>query len=92
MLLPYTFFEDIDHLLLLSTYKVQCIMHCRIMDHASFSLYFEIMLVYFYSALYTKRLSAFRLYDKCPKILYTKGSDKMAYANSADPEQTEGAV
>ena len=33
-------------------------------------------------------------YGKCPKILYTKVSDKMAYANSLDPEQTapEGAV
>ena len=31
---------------------------------------------------------------KCPKILYTRISDKMAYANSADPDQTapEGAV
>ena len=27
-------------------------------------------------------------YSKCPKILYTKVSDKMAYANSADPAQT----
>ena len=33
-------------------------------------------------------------YGKCPKILYSKVSDKMAYANSADPDQTapEGAV
>ena len=33
-------------------------------------------------------------YSKCPKIPYTKVSDKMAYANSADPDQTapEGAV
>ena len=33
-------------------------------------------------------------YSKCPKILYTKVADKMAYANSADPDQTapEGAV
>ena len=33
-------------------------------------------------------------YGKCPKILYTKMSDKMAYANSADPDQTapKGAV
>ena len=31
---------------------------------------------------------------KCPKISYTKISDKMAYANSADPNMTapEGAV
>ena len=28
-------------------------------------------------------------YGKCPKISYTKVSDKMAYANSADPDQTE---
>ena len=27
------------------------------------------------------------LYGKCPKISYTKKSDKMAYANSADPDQ-----
>ena len=34
------------------------------------------------------------LYGKCPEILYIKVSDKMAYANSADPDQTapEGAV
>ena len=34
------------------------------------------------------------LYGKCPKILITKVSDKMTYANSADPDQTapEGAV
>ena len=31
---------------------------------------------------------------KCPKILNTKVSDKMAYANSADPDQIahDGAV
>ena len=30
---------------------------------------------------------------KCPKILKTKFSEKMTYANSADPDQTpEGAV
>ena len=31
---------------------------------------------------------------KCPKILNTKVSDNMTYANSADPDQTapEGAV
>ena len=27
-------------------------------------------------------------YGKFPKILYTKVADKMAYANSADPDQT----
>ena len=33
-------------------------------------------------------------YGKCPKISYTKVSDKMACANSVDPDQTapEGAV
>ena len=33
-------------------------------------------------------------YSKCPKILHTKVANKMAYANSADPDQTapEGAV
>ena len=29
------------------------------------------------------------MHDKCPKISYTKVSDKMAYANSADPDQTD---
>ena len=34
------------------------------------------------------------MYGKCPKILYTKVPNKMACANSADPDQTapEGAV
>ena len=34
------------------------------------------------------------LYSKCPKNSNTKVSDKMTYANSADPDQTapEGAV
>ena len=34
------------------------------------------------------------IYSKCPKISYTLVSDKTAYANSADPDQTapEGAV
>ena len=34
------------------------------------------------------------IYGKCPVILYTKVSDKVAYANSVDPDQTatEGAV
>ena len=27
-------------------------------------------------------------YGKCPKISYMKVSDKMAYANRADPDQT----
>ena len=27
-------------------------------------------------------------HSKCPKILYTKVANKMAYANSADPDQT----
>ena len=33
-------------------------------------------------------------YGKCPKNSHTKVSDKMTYANSADPDQTapEGAV
>ena len=26
-------------------------------------------------------------YGKCPKIVYTKVSDNMTYANSADPDQ-----
>ena len=28
------------------------------------------------------------VYSKCPKILNTKVSDKMTYANCADPDQT----
>ena len=34
------------------------------------------------------------VYGKCPKILYTTLANKMASANSADPNQTapEGAV
>ena len=31
-------------------------------------------------------------YSKCPKISYTKNSDKMAHANSEDPDQTAPAV
>ena len=33
-------------------------------------------------------------YENCSKFSYTKVSDKMAYANNADPDQTapEGAV
>ena len=36
----------------------------------------------------------FEYYGKCPKISNTRFSDKMPYANSADPDQTapEGAV
>ena len=30
----------------------------------------------------------FTMYGKCPKYLFTKLSDKMVYANSADPDQT----
>ena len=33
-------------------------------------------------------LSQQQFYGKCPKISYTKGSDKMAYTISADPDQT----
>ena len=28
------------------------------------------------------------IFGKCPKLSYTKVSDKMAYANSVDPDQT----
>ena len=41
------------------------------------------------------KIGKFKLnYGKCPKISYTKVSDKISYANSADPDQTapEGAV
>ena len=33
-------------------------------------------------------LFTFRHYGKCPKISYTKVSEKMDYANSADPDST----
>ena len=29
-----------------------------------------------------------RKYGKCPKIMYTLVNDKMAYTDSADPDQT----
>ena len=34
------------------------------------------------------------IYSKCPKIVHNKVSDKMAYANNEDPDQTatEGAA
>ena len=32
--------------------------------------------------------SFFLEYSKCPKISYTEVSDKIAYANSVDPDQT----
>ena len=40
------------------------------------------------------RFFFFSLYGKCPKILYTKSSNRMAYANNVDPDQTapKGAV
>ena len=40
------------------------------------------------------QISYWWYYSKCPKISYTKVSNKMAYANSADQDQTapEGAV
>ena len=33
-----------------------------------------------------------KMNGKCPKILYTEVSDKIAYANSADPDQTAPEV
>ena len=35
-----------------------------------------------------KPIHEVKMYGKCPKILYTKVSDKIAYANSVDPDQT----
>ena len=35
--------------------------------------------------------SSLKLYGKCTKTLYTVVADKMAYANSADPDQTAPA-
>ena len=39
-------------------------------------------------------LSKLCVYGKCPKISYTKVSDKIAYTNTVDPDQTapNGAV
>ena len=39
-------------------------------------------------------ISFFLKYGKCPRILNTIMSDKIAYANTADPDQTapDGAV
>ena len=37
-------------------------------------------------------LSEYLQYDKCPKILYTTVSDKMAIANSTDPNLTTPEV
>ena len=32
--------------------------------------------------------TSYMKYSKCPKISYTKVANKLAYANSADPDQT----
>ena len=40
----------------------------------------------------SQNLSPLLKIRECPKILNNKVSDKMSYANSADPDQTEGAV
>ena len=55
------------------------------------------LVVYEILELFTILFSPFKDYKSygiCPKILNTKVSDKMTYANSADPDQTapEGAV
>ena len=55
-----------------------------------FFLYLLVFLVYD-----LKQLNIFRsVYRKCPKTSNTIVSDKMTYANNADPDQTapEGAV
>ena len=45
-------------------------------------------------SLWTDRPPQEKQYDKCPKIMYTKVTDKLAYANSADLDQSapKGAV
>ena len=45
-------------------------------------------------SLFHNHIQSYTNYSKCPKLSYTKVSDKVAYANSADPDQTafEGAV
>ena len=47
--------------------------------------------IYFHGEIKKKSLSE---YDKCPKTSYTIVANKMAYANSADPDQKDsgGAV
>ena len=47
-----------------------------------------------YSFLYHIYMYMIIIYAKCPKISNTKVSDKMTYANSADPDQAapSGAV
>ena len=42
----------------------------------------------------TNETNSILQYGKCPKISYTKITNKMGFANSADPDQTapEGAV
>ena len=44
--------------------------------------------------LWTNRNVLTSVYGKCPKISYTKVSEKTAHVNTADPDQTvsEGAV
>ena len=51
---------------------------------------------FFFFFFFEKTSFLFQLafYGKCPKILYNKVSDRMAYANSVDSDQTasEGAI
>ena len=65
--------------------------------------YSELLLLYlialvnvfsFFFSTENRYFSYFSTYGKCPKISNSKVSDKMAYTNSADPDQTdpEGAV
>ena len=63
-----------------------CVQHFTQSDQGSHSQLTE--------SLYVIDLMESKDYSKYPKISYTKVSDKMSYANSADPDQTapEGAV
>ena len=57
---------------------------------STFCIHFYTIYIYMY--MYIENMII--IYAKCPKISNTKVSDKMTYANSADPDQAapSGAV
>ena len=66
-------------------HKGSTISHCRQMPHCVHKKHCIIS---------TGNVKGKKDYDKCNKITYTNVSDKIAYANCVDPDQTapEGAV
>ena len=68
------------------------ILKCTSKNPVSMDIYSSV----FTGALWIAKDPRFRwtekAYGKCPKISYTKVSDKISYANSVDSGQTEGAV